>query len=86
MVDILPSQTGRWQRIEAIAREHFSRAGISEIRTPLLELTELFSRGIGDATDVVSKEMYSFIDRGERSCTLRPEGTASVVRSVIQNL
>ncbi len=71
--------------VEALAREHFKRAGVNEIRTPLLESTNLFARGIGDDTDVVGKEMYSFLDRGERPCTLRPEGTASVVRSVIQN-
>ena len=85
MVDLLPAQTAVWQRIEARAREHFRRAGIEEIRTPLLEVTELFARGIGEATDVVGKEMYTFLDRGERSCTLRPEGTASVVRSAIQH-
>ncbi len=85
MVDLLPAQTAVWQRIEATAREHFRRAGIEEIRTPLLEVTELFARGIGEATDVVGKEMYTFLDRGERSCTLRPEGTASVVRSAIQH-
>jgi histidyl-tRNA synthetase len=62
-----------------------ARACIAEIRTPLLEATELFARGIGDGTDVVAKEMYSFIDRGDRSCTLRPEGTAGVVRAAIQN-
>ena len=64
------------------AREHFQRSGFGEIRTPLLETTDLFSRGIGEVTDVVGKEMYSFQDRGDRSCTLRPEGTASVVRAV----
>jgi len=85
MVDLLPAQIGLWQRIEATAREHFRRAAIGEIRTPLLEGTELFARGIGEATDVVGKEMYTFLDRGERSCTLRPEGTASVVRAVIQH-
>ena len=85
MVDLLPSATITWQRIEATAREHFRRAGVSEIRTPLLEVTELFARGIGEATDVVGKEMYTFLDRGERSCTLRPEGTASVVRAAIQH-
>ena len=85
MVDLLPSATTTWQRIEATAREHFRRAGVSEIRTPLLEVTELFARGIGEATDVVGKEMYTFLDRGERSCTLRPEGTASVVRAAIQH-
>ena len=85
MVDILPSQIQRWQAVELAAREHFYRSGFQEIRTPLLEVTELFSRSIGEATDVVSKEMYTFSDRGDRSCTLRPEGTASVVRSVIEH-
>ena len=85
MVDLLPEQLGLWQHVEATAREQFSRAAISEIRTPLLEVTELFARGIGEATDVVGKEMYTFLDRGERSCTLRPEGTASVVRAAIQH-
>jgi len=65
--------------------EQLSRASIKEIRTPILEMTELFIRGIGEGTDVVSKEMYTFLDRGERSCTLRPEGTASVARALIQN-
>ena len=85
MVDLLPQQTRLWQRIESTARRHFQRAAISEIRTPVLESTELFSRGIGEATDVVGKEMYTFMDRGDRSCTLRPEGTASVVRAAIQH-
>jgi len=85
MVDLLPERIPLWQRIEAKAREHFRRAAIGEIRTPLLEVTELFARGIGEATDVVGKEMYTFLDRGDRSCTLRPEGTASVVRAAIQH-
>ncbi len=85
MVDLLPAHTSLWQRVEATARDHFRRAGVQEIRTPLLEVTELFARGIGEATDVVGKEMYTFVDRGDRSCTLRPEGTASVVRAVIQH-
>ena len=85
MVDLLPVQTRRWQAVEGVARAHFRRSGIEEIRTPLLEVTDLFARGIGEATDVVGKEMYSFQDRGDRSCTLRPEGTASVVRSVVQH-
>jgi histidyl-tRNA synthetase len=85
LVDLLPEQTALWQQIEATAREHFRRAAIAEIRTPLLEATELFARGIGEATDVVGKEMYTFFDRGDRSCTLRPEGTASVVRAAIQH-
>jgi histidyl-tRNA synthetase len=85
LVDLLPAHTPLWQRVEATAREHFRRAHVDEIRTPLLEASELFARGIGEATDVVGKEMYTFIDRGDRSCTLRPEGTASVVRSAIQH-
>ncbi len=85
MADQLPTGINSWQQLEAIAREHMRRACVSEIRTPLLEATELFARGIGAATDVVGKEMYTFIDRGDRSCTLRPEGTAGVVRAAIQN-
>jgi len=85
MVDLLPEQTTLWQVVEAVARAHFLRAAVHEIRTPLLEVTELFARGIGEATDVVGKEMYTFLDRGDRSCTLRPEGTASVVRAAIQH-
>lgn len=85
MVDLLPEQTPLWQSVEALSRAHFSRAGLQEIRTPLLESTELFARGIGEETDVVGKEMYTFLDRADRSCTLRPEGTASVVRAAIQH-
>ena len=85
MVDLLPEQTRRWQAVESVAREHFRCAGLDEIRTPLLEFTDLFARGIGEATDVVGKEMYTFLDRGDRSCTLRPEGTASVVRAALQH-
>jgi histidyl-tRNA synthetase len=85
MVDLLPKQTRLWQAVEGVARAHFLRSGVEEIRTPLLEVTDLFARGIGEATDVVGKEMYSFLDRGDRSCTLRPEGTASVVRAAVQH-
>jgi histidyl-tRNA synthetase len=85
MVDLLPQGTWLWQQVEARAREHFRCAGVQEIRTPLLEATQLFCRGIGEATDVVGKEMYTFLDRSDRSCTLRPEGTASVVRAAIQH-
>jgi len=85
MADLLPDQTVLWQEVECLARDQFRRACVQEIRTPLLEVTELFCRGIGEATDVVGKEMYTFVDRGERSCTLRPEGTASVVRAAIQH-
>ena len=85
MVDLLPHALQRWQAVEAEARAHFQRSGFGEIRTPLLEPTDLFRRGIGDASDVVGKEMYTFNDRGERSCTMRPEGTASVVRAALQH-
>ena len=85
MVDLLSEQTALWQRVEALAREQFFRAAVQEIRTPILEGTDLFCRGIGEATDVVGKEMYTFLDRSDRSCTLRPEGTASVVRAAIQH-
>ena len=85
MVDLLPEVLQRWQTVETVAREHFRRSGFGEIRTPLLETTDLFCRGIGEGTDVVGKEMYSFTDRGDRACTLRPEGTASVVRAALQH-
>ena len=84
-VDLLPDQLIKWQNVEEILLEQLARACIKEIRTPILEMTELFIRGIGEGTDVVSKEMYTFLDRGARSCTLRPEGTASVARALIQN-
>ena len=84
-VDLFPDQLVKWQNVEKILIDQLSRASIKEIRTPILEMTELFIRGIGEGTDVVSKEMYTFLDRGERSCTLRPEGTASVARALIQN-
>ncbi|MBW3041650.1 histidine--tRNA ligase [Prochlorococcus marinus] len=85
MVDLLPAQSRGWQKVESIALKHFSRAGLQEIRTPIIEQTELFLRGIGENTDVVGKEMYNFQDRGGRLCTLRPEGTASVARSIVQH-
>ncbi len=85
MVDILPEQTQLWQAVELVAREQLQCAGFKEIRTPLLEVTDLFSRSIGEQTDVVGKEMYTFSDRGDRSCTLRPEGTASVVRAALEH-
>ena len=85
MIDLLPAQSQGWQKVESIALDHFCRAGLQEIRTPIIEQTELFLRGIGENTDVVGKEMYIFEDRGGRSCTLRPEGTASVARSIVQH-
>jgi histidyl-tRNA synthetase len=83
--DILPDEIGYWQRIESVAREILARANYQEIRTPIFEQTDLFERGIGEATDIVGKEMYTFKDRGDRSNTLRPEGTAGVVRAFIEH-
>lgn len=84
--DILPGEIEYWQKIEECARNILNRANYQEIRTPIFEQTELFKRGIGEATDVVGKEMYSFNSRSENySITLRPEGTAGVVRAYIQN-
>ncbi|MDJ1170741.1 histidine--tRNA ligase [Roseofilum sp. BLCC_M154] len=83
--DILPDEIARWQWVESTARKILSQARYQEIRTPIFEQTELFARGIGEATDVVGKEMYTFTDRGDRSITLRPENTAGVVRSYIEH-
>jgi histidyl-tRNA synthetase len=83
--DILPGEVEKWQHIEATARRVFELYGLSEIRIPILEKTELFSRSIGDATDIVEKEMYSFEDKGGNKVTMRPEGTASVMRAFIEH-
>lgn len=83
--DILPSEMGYWQQVERVAAQVLEQALYQEIRTPIFEQTALFERGIGEATDVVGKEMYSFLDRGDRSLTLRPEGTAGVVRALIEH-
>ncbi len=83
--DILPKESGLWQRIESVARSVSESFGYNEIRTPVFEHTELFNRGVGDTTDVVQKEMYTFEDKGGRSLTLKPEGTAGLVRSFIEN-
>ena len=83
--DILPSEMGYWQQVERVATQVLEQALYQEIRTPIFEQTALFERGIGEATDVVGKEMYSFLDRGDRSLTLRPEGTAGVVRALIEH-
>ncbi len=83
--DILPEEVVYWQQVEAIARTVLGRAAYHEIRVPIFEATELFERGIGEATDVVGKEMYTFTDRGDRSITLRPEFTAGIVRSLIEH-
>ncbi len=83
--DLLPGEIGRWQAVEEHARRIFSNYAFLEIRTPIIEATELFARGIGGETDIVGKEMYTFRDQSGRSVTLRPEATASVVRAYIQN-
>lgn len=83
--DLLPEVIPYWQRVEAVARDILNRSAYREIRTPIFEQTELFERGIGEATDVVGKEMYTFQDRGDRSITLRPENTAGVVRAYIEH-
>src|SRR3954466_4155799 len=83
--DILPDDVAAWHRIEGTARALFALYGYREIRTPVFEQTELFARGIGEETDIVSKEMYTFEDRDGGSLTLRPEATAGIVRSVIEH-
>jgi histidyl-tRNA synthetase len=83
--DVLPGEVEIWQAIESRIRTIFHNYGFQEIRTPILEPTELFVRGVGEETDIVSKEMYTFTDRDESSLTLRPEGTAPVIRSFIEH-
>ena len=83
--DILPQDSYKWQYIEEKSKELFANYGFKEIRVPVFENTELFQRGVGETTDVVQKEMYTFEDKGGRSITLRPEGTAGVVRAYIEN-
>ena len=83
--DILPSEIGKWKFVEETAREVFEGIGFSEIRIPIIERTELFSRGIGEATDIVEKEMYTFTDRSGNSLTLRPEATASMARAYLEH-
>lgn len=83
--DILPQESYKWQYVEEKIKSLFQNYGYKEIRVPVFENTELYSRGVGQTTDVVQKEMYTFLDKGDRSITLRPEGTAGVVRSYIEN-
>ncbi|MDO8520183.1 MAG: histidine--tRNA ligase [Deltaproteobacteria bacterium] len=85
MKDILPEESTQWHRVEGAARRLFTLYGYSEIRTPLLEETSLFKRSVGELTDIVTKEMYTFEDKDGGSLTLRPEGTASVVRAAIEH-
>lgn len=83
--DVMTSESYKWQYLEKMFKETCRNFGYSEIRTPIFEHTELFERGVGETTDVVQKEMYTFFDKGERSITLKPEGTSSVVRSFVEN-
>ena len=83
--DVLPADSYKWQYVENAAREVAALYGLKELRTPTFEHTELFSRGVGDTTDIVTKEMYTFRDKGDRSITLKPEGTAGAARAYIEN-
>ena len=83
--DILPGDSAKWQYVENVARETFKKYNYGEIRTPMFEHYEVISRSVGDTTDIVTKEMYDFHDKGDRHITLRPEGTAPVVRSYVEN-
>ncbi|MGT2742661.1 histidine--tRNA ligase [Streptococcus plurextorum] len=83
--DILPQEAAKWQYVEQVARETFKKYNCGEIRTPIFEHYEVISRSVGDTTDIVTKEMYDFYDKGDRHITLRPEGTAPVVRSFVEN-
>jgi histidyl-tRNA synthetase len=83
--DVLPAQIAAWQHLERITRQVFASYGYEEFRVPVIEQTQLFKRSIGDFTDIVEKEMFSFIDQGEDHITLRPEATAGIVRAVISN-
>ncbi|MDA8227258.1 MAG: histidine--tRNA ligase [Desulfitobacterium hafniense] len=83
--DLLPGYIEKWQYLEEVIRKVCFEYGYEEIRTPVFESTELFKRGVGETTDIVNKEMYTFLDKGERSMTLRPEGTASVCRAYVEN-
>ena len=83
--DVLPNEAYKWHYVEGVFKEVAERFGFEEVRTPTFEHTELFERGVGDTTDVVEKEMYTFLDRGGRSITLKPEGTAPAARSFIEH-
>lgn len=83
--DVLPENSYRWQFVERVARETAKTFNVREIRTPMFEHTEVFSRGVGETTDIVNKEMYTFLDKGGRSITLKPEGTAGVVRAFVES-
>ena len=83
--DLLPKDSFRWQVVEEVLRSEAASYGFGEIHTPVFEHTELFQRSVGETTDVVQKEMYTFLDKGNRSITLRPEGTAGAVRALLEH-
>ena len=85
MRDILPDESWKWAYVAGVAADTMADFGFSEVHLPLFEHTELFSRGVGETTDIVEKEMYTFIDRGDRSVTLRPEATAGMTRAALEN-
>ena len=85
MRDVTPKESYKWQYIEGLIRKLCATYGFHETRTPVLEHTELFLRSVGDTTDVVQKEMYTFTDKGDRSVTLKPEGTAGVARMFMES-
>lgn len=85
MKDVMPTESAKWQYVERLMRELCAKHGFCEVRTPVLEHTELFLRGVGSTTDIVQKEMYTFTDKGDRSVTLKPEGTAGVVRAFVES-
>ena len=83
--DVLPQDSYKWQFVESVARETARVFGAQEVRTPTFEHTEVFLRGVGETTDIVNKEMYTFLDKGNRSITLKPEGTAGIARAFVEN-
>ncbi|MCA9602314.1 MAG: ATP phosphoribosyltransferase regulatory subunit, partial [Myxococcales bacterium] len=85
MHDILPADSPRWQLVESTFRNVARQYGYGEVRTPIVEPTALFARGVGETTDIVEKEMYTFVDKGEDSLTMRPEGTAPAVRAFVEH-
>src|SRR5438876_9725076 len=84
MNDLLPPEIHKWNHVERVARATFEAYGYREVRTPIVEYTPLFVRGIGEATDIVEKEMYTFADKGGEQLTMRPEATASLLRALVE--
>ncbi|MDQ4096108.1 MAG: ATP phosphoribosyltransferase regulatory subunit, partial [Actinomycetota bacterium] len=83
--DLLPPESWRWEAVSRLAMDTFAQAGYAPVDTPIFEHTEVFERGVGETSEVVNKQMYTFTDLGGRSLTLRPEGTAPVVRAVLEH-